>query len=304
MRKETFLHTRNLRKSLGLIVVLYLLVCISALAQGTADSKKHCIWKVSSKNNTVYIVGSVHLMKEDNKLDDIFEKVYKDSSRLFFEVDLDDMDQQKTQEITAGIGLYPEGVTLKDRLSKQAYESASKGLSSLGLNIGQVENLKPWLISVTIATARLQMLGYDPNLGVDRYLFNKARKDGKKVEGLETLDYQLNLFASMSDKMQEEMLLQTLKDLDEIESNVDSIMAAWKSGDTKKLEDTLLKSFEEYPEMYKLLITDRNRNWLPKIESLLRQNVKSMVVVGAAHLVGKDGIIFALRQKGYLVEQL
>lgn len=301
MRKETFLHTRNLRKSLGLIVVLYLLVCISALAQ--ADSKKHCIWKVSSKTNTVYIVGSVHLMKEDNKLDDIFEKVYKDSSRLFFEVDLDNMDQQKTLEITAGSGLYPEGVTLKDRLSKQTYESASKGLSSLGLNIEQVENLKPWLISVTIATAKLQMLGYDPNLGVDRYFFNKAGKDGKKVEGLETGEFQVNLFANMSDKMQEEMLLQTLKDLDEIESNVDSIMAAWKTGDTKSLEDTLLKSFEEYPEMYKLLITDRNRNWLPKIESLLRQNEKGMVVVGAAHLIGKDGIIAALKRKGYAVEQ-
>lgn len=301
MRKETFLHTRNLRKSLGLIVVLYLLICINALAQ--ADSKKHCIWKVTSKTNTVYIVGSVHLMKEDSKLDEIFEKVYKDSSRLFFEVDLDHMDQQKTLEITASSGLYPEGVTLKDRLSRQAYESASKGLSSLGLNIEQVENLKPWLISVTIAATRLQMLGYDPNRGVDRYLFNKARKDGKKVEGLETMDYQLNLFASMSDKMQEEMLLQTLKDLDEIESNVDSIMAAWKTGDTKKLEETLLKSFEEYPEMYKLLITDRNRNWLPKIESLLGQNEKSMVVVGAAHLIGKDGIIPALRQKGYMVEQ-
>lgn len=297
------MHTRNLRKSLGLIVILYLLIYINALAQGTADSRKHCIWKVSSKTNTVYIVGSVHLMKEDNKLDEIFEQVYKDSRRLFFEVDLDHMGQQKTQEITAGSGLYPEGVTLKDRLSKQAYESASKGLSSLGLNIEQVENLKPWLISVTIATARLQMLGYDPNRGVDRYFFNKAGKDGKKVEGLETMDYQLNLFASMSDKMQEEMLLQTLKDLDEIESNVDSIMAAWKTGDTKTLEDTLLKSFEEYPEMYKLLITDRNRNWLPKIESLLRQNEKSMVVVGAAHLIGKNGIISALRQKGYMIEQ-
>lgn len=301
MRKETFLHTLNLRKSLGLIVVLYLLVCINALAQ--ADSKKHCIWKVSSKTNTVYIVGSVHLMKEDNRLDEIFEKVYKDSRRLFFEVDLDNMDQQKVQEITASKGLYPEGVTLKDRLSKEGYETASKGLASIGMNMEQVERLKPWLISVTIAAARLQMLGYDPNLGVDRYFFNKARKDGKKVEGLETVDYQLNLFASMSDKMQEEMLLQTLKDLDEIESNVDSIMAAWKTGDTKTLEDSLLKSFEEYPEMYKLLITDRNRNWLAKIESLLRQNEKGMVVVGAAHLIGKDGIIAALKQKGYMVEQ-
>lgn len=295
------LSIRRFRKSFAGIIIIYcLLSVVSAYAQG---NKKHSIWKVISETNTVYLVGSVHLMKEGNRLDEIFDKAYKDSRRLFFEVDLDSMDQQKVQEITVSKGLYPEGVTLKDRLSREGYETASKGLSALGMNMEQVERLKPWLISVTIAAARLQMLGYDPDLGVDRYFFNKARKDGKKVEGLETGEYQLNLFANMSDKMQEEMLLQTLKDLDEIESNVDSIIGAWKTGDVRKLEETLLDSFKEYPEVYKLIIVNRNNNWLPKIEAVLASNERSMVVVGAAHLIGKDGIIAALRQKGYMVEQ-
>jgi uncharacterized protein YbaP (TraB family) len=103
-------------------------------------------------------------------------------------------------------------------------------------------------------------------------------------------------------KTQEAALLQTLKELDMMEKEFDAIVQAWKIGDTKRLEDSLLESFKEYPEVYQKIVSERNKNWIPKIEESLKRRGKTMLVVGAAHLVGTDGVVELLRNKGYVVE--
>jgi len=99
------------------------------------------------------------------------------------------------------------------------------------------------------------------------------------------------------------MLLQTLKDIRSIEGAVGAIVQAWASGDMKALDSILLQNLKEYPEVYQRLILDRNRAWLPKIESYLAQRENYLVVVGAGHMAGKDGVIEMLKAKGYSVEQ-
>jgi hypothetical protein len=147
-------------------------------------------------------------------------------------------------------------------------------------------------------------LGFDPNHGIDRYFYGRAKKENREVLGLETLEYQINLFDGMAERTQEAMLLQTLKDIHSIEGAIDTIIKAWSSGDMKTLDNVLLRSLKEYPEVYQRLILDRNRAWLPKIESYLSQNENYLVVVGAGHLAGKDSLIEMIMAKGYSVEQL
>jgi uncharacterized protein YbaP (TraB family) len=269
------------------------------------NTAKHSLWKVSSKTNTVFLLGSIHLLKQDDyPLDRAIESAYEKSSRLYFEVNLDTVDEQKLQRLAIAKGTQTNARTLKDDLSTQTYETARKHLSDIGLTIEQFSALKPWLLATTLVVGELQKLGYDPGQGIDKYFYDKAKKDHKSVDGFEMAEYQVGLFSDMTASVQEALLLQTLSEIHEIGLQFPAIITAWKSGETEALDSTLLKSFQEYPAIYKTLLSDRNRNWLPKILSLIGRGENCMVVVGTAHLVGADGIIAILKQKGYRVEQL
>lgn len=297
---------RTIRKTVAVLATILLpLLCVSASAQQSNDSNRsHTLWKISSKTNTVYILGSVHLMTQGAyPLDRSIERAYEDSSLLFFEINLGVVDNQRLQQLTIEKGFYHDGRTLKNGLSTQTYEYMRKRLPDLGLDIEKVGTFKPWLLALTIDISELQKLGYDESQGIDKYFYKKAKNDGKKVDGFETAEYQVNLLGDMPAGMQEALLLQTLKEIDEVPKVAAVLVEAWKSGDEDTLDKVLLKSAKDFPELNKALITDRNTKWLPAIEALTGQKENIMVIVGAAHLVGKGGIIAALKQKGYQVEQ-
>jgi len=286
-------------------LILFVLLSSGAFVQSHGGAKeKNFLWKVRSKNSTLYLAGSVHLLKKDDyPLDESFEKAYQDSKKVFFEINLDTADQGKIQQVTFTKGMYQGGPKLKDKIRKETYEKTKEGLSSLGLNIEQFHQFKPWLLGISITVFKLQSLGYDPNQGVDKYFYRKAKADGKAIGGFETAEYQMDLLGGMDDALQEQLLLQSLKELANMEAYVGVFVDAWKTGDTKTLETQSMKSYAEFPEIHDILLTQRNKNWMPKIDRLSKLNENTMIIVGAAHLVGKDGIIAALQTKGYTVEQ-
>jgi uncharacterized protein len=299
---------RAFRKTISvLFAILLFLLCINVFAQqqSKGNDRKHPLWKISSKTNTVYLLGSVHVLKQDAyPLDESIEKAYENSPRLFFEINFDQVDEQKIQQLTMAKGAYYDGRTLKEVLSKQTYKLVKKRLASQGLDIEKFERFKPWLLALSIEVSEMQRLGFDPSKGVDKYFYEKAKKDKKEIDGFETAEYQLNLLGDMPAEMQEAILLKIMEDIDDVQKDVNVIIEAWKSGNVEALDTVLLKSFESFPDMYQKLVADRNKNWMPKIESLIGQKENVMIIIGAAHLVGKDGILAALKQKGYLVEQL
>ncbi len=298
---------RTFRRSIAVLSGMMLfLFCFSAFSQQVKQpNQRHSLWKIQSKTNTVYLLGSVHVLKQDSyPLDDNIEQAYRQSGRLFFEMNLEEAESPRLQQLTMAKGTYRDGTSLKDDLSKQTYELVQKELPELGLSMEQVNRLKPWLLAMTLEMSKLQQLGFDPNQGIDKYFYDKARKNNKKIEGFETGEYQLNLLGEMPARMQEAMLLQILNDVNGVLKEIDSIVEAWKTGDAEELDKFLLKSFRDYPDVYQRLIVNRNKNWLPKIEALVGQKENVMVIVGAAHLVGKDGILAALKRDGFQVEQL
>lgn len=250
-------------------------------------------------------MGSIHYLKPQSyPLHQALEEAFKNSRKLVLEINLDSGDKDKGPQLMLMKGVYPGGKTLKDGVSEETYKLAEKELNGLGLDIKTFSQFKPWLVALTVAALKLQKLGFDPNHGIDRYFFRKAKNENKEIIGLETLEYQMDLFDGMAERTQELMLLQTLKDGGSTEQTLDAVVKAWASGDTNALDTALLQGIREYPEVYRKLILDRNRSWLPKIESYLSQNENYLVVVGAGHLAGKDGIIEMLKAKGYSVEQL
>jgi uncharacterized protein YbaP (TraB family) len=164
--------------------------------------------------------------------------------------------------------------------------------------------LKPWVVALTMTALQLQKLGFDPNYGVDRYLAGRATESGKTVVGLETASFQIGLIDQLPEPDQESMLRQSLKEMDLLERGLDQIVRAWSTGDVAALEALLLGGMREYPAVYQTVVVDRNQRWLPQIEKMIERGESVLIAVGAAHLIGKDGVIELLKARGYTLEQM
>ena len=167
-----------------------------------------------------------------------------------------------------------------------------------------LKRFKPWSLALMLLALEWQKAGLDPELGLDKHFYDRAQADGKPVQGLETADYQISRFDEMSMDQQDRMLAESLKDLDTETASVHQLADAWKAGDASTVERIVLQDLKSDPLMYQRLLVERNRNWLPKVEALFSRRGRAFVVVGAAHLVGGDGLLSMLRSRGYTIEQM
>jgi len=273
-----------------------------------AGANKSCLWKVTSPNqakNAVYLLGSIHLLKPENyPLKQSLLTAFENSQILLFEINLDSAETPEMQQFLLAKGMYTNDSTLQQSMSPETYAVAEKTVADLGLNIDLMHKFKPWFFSITLMSLKLKQLGFDPNWGVDKWFFDKAKQDHKTIVALETVADQLNLFDQLMTKQGEALILQTLEEFKVLEKEIDQLVLAWNKGDTQKLEALLLKSFKEYPEIYDSIVLKRNANWLPQIENQFKRQENCLVVVGSGHLIGKNSLIDLLKQKGYSIEQL
>lgn len=274
----------------------------NTLAEG-AD--KHSLWEISSVENKVYLLGSIHLLKQEHyPLPDEMYAAFDNSSTLVLEIDLEEATNMKGQMAMMAKAMLQPPDNLKGKLSEETYEIAAREIKALGHDIMLLNQFKPWMVMLTMAQLKLQKLGYRQELGLDMHFFGKAKKAGKDVMGLETLDFQIDLFDKLTDKQQEELIKQTIADLGLLETEMTAVLEAWLNGDGDKLSSILSKSFDKFPELKKSLFTNRNSAWIGKIETMLKEDKNYLVVVGAGHLVGREGLVSAFRKKGYKVNQL
>lgn len=292
-----------------ILFLLFLTIFIllsSAHAENDSSLHKGFIWRAQTRTNTAYIVGSIHAYKSElfplpKRIEDAFET----SDILAVEANINEI---KPESILTMINsaFYQDRSTLEKHLSKETYDKTVKKLNELGLTPELFKNIKPWVIALTITSIELQKLGLHPEHGIDKYFLKKA-DNRKKIEELESIDDQINLLNSFSDYEQDLFLASTLKDLELLKGEINKILDAWNAGDIKTMESFVSKSLHDNPKMrpiYKKLIFERNKNIASKIERFLNTRERYFVVVGAAHLVGADGIIEILKKKGYIVEQL
>ena len=302
MRKE---HFR--KKTVSFLLLFIILILLSSgYAENNSPRQKGFLWKIQSKTGTAFIVGSIHAYKSElyplpKKMEDAFDK----SDALAVEVNINGANPDSMVTMANG-AFYKDKSTLEKHVSRETYEMTTKKLQELGLPLELFQNTKPWFVALTLTSMELQKLGLSPEYGIDNYFLKKA-ENKKRVVELESIDYQVNLLSGFSDAEQELFLVSTLKDLDLLKKEINTILTAWNTGDTKTMESYVSKSLQDDPRMlpiYKKLVFDRNKNMASKIEGYLKTHEQYCAVVGAAHLVGKNGIIEILKKKGYLIEQL
>lgn len=290
----------------SLVLALTLVMTgLSAYFGQLSAQEKNFLWKAPGSANTVYILGSIHLLKRESAtLKPIVHEVFDKSKRLVLEIDLLKEGPDKFQQLLMQKGVNLNGKMLPQQLSPETYELAAKKAGELGIDIKLLAPLKPWVVALTMVVMQLQKLGYDPSLGIDHQLAQRAKQENKPVSGLETADFQMDLFNDLTAPQQEMFLRQSLLEMDQLENAVDAMVGAWNSGDVARGERLFLASLRAYPELKDKVLDARNRRWIPQIEQLLKQNHDVLVVVGTAHLVGKSGVIELLKDRGYKLEQM
>ncbi len=270
----------------------------------TQQTTKNCLWSIQTQSNNVYLLGSLHVLKQDSyPLAAAIESAFANSQRIVFETDIGAMQDPSMQGKMLALGMYPEGQNLFQNLAGNTRQQLKKKLSELGLPPEAFARFKPWFVALTLTTVELQRLGYNPLYGIDVYFFNKAKNGGKEIGFLEDPEYQINLLGNMTDTNQKDFLNQTLKDLELVSELAGDLVKNWKTGNADELHKLLHKSFKNYPDLNDRLLIQRNLKWVKEVEHAMGKNKNVLFVVGAGHLVGPESVVDLLRKKGYEVKQ-
>lgn len=296
-------HVRSTRRLLGAALVVTLVTSAFLSAKTPDNGGKGFIWRVERNGRVGWLVGSIHVLTPDYyPLPDAMERAFLRSVTLMEEADITQMTSPEVMELLRTKAIYTDGETLKSQLAPETYQMATERLAKFGLSMETFERMRPWMMTLTLVAAEMKRAGFDAALGVDRHFFERSTRLGKKFLTLETLAEQLEIFASFSPKLQETLLRDTLKTLDTEIGQMKTVANVWRAGDADGLERIVLGPMMKEPTLYDAMIVKRNQNWVPKIEECLDSG-HCFVVVGAAHLLGPDGLLASLKQKGYVVEQ-
>ena len=263
------------------------------------------VWVVSSSKATVYLVGSFHMLRaSDYPLPAEFFTAYQASRKIIFEVPPGEMESPEYMEMFLSAAIYNDGTTLKDHITSAAYTKAESFCKERNYPLEQYQLFKPTFFVMTLTVLEMNKIGADPKKGVDYFFQDKAIQDGKATGSLETVDQQIGILTSVDASVGSDQILQTIDELRQIEVMLGEHLAAWRKGDEAKMEDLYIKGLMAYQKLYQTLIVDRNNKWVKDIESYLNGSGNTMVVVGAAHLVGDNGLVNLLRKHGYRVVKL
>jgi uncharacterized protein YbaP (TraB family) len=286
------------------IICVFMPLLVLGILCNAGASQRHFLWSFGHDPAPVYLLGSIHLLKPDAyPLPPVIESAYAESTCVVFETDISKMNTPNIQKKMIALATYPKGQTLSESLPGETYRILVEKLNRLGLRAQNFEAYRPWFCAMNITHLELFRLGFNPVYGIDMHFFQKTRNSRKKMDYLEPIEFQLDLLGALDGEGQMSFLEQTLKELAVIEQMAADMVRFWQTGDTKRLAALLFKYKDEYPGIYDRLFFQRNKNWLPHIENLARKNEPSLVIVGAGHLVGKNGLLDLLKQRGYDIKQ-
>jgi hypothetical protein len=280
------------------------LLALVAAGAAWADGAHHSLWVVKGHGNQLVLLGSVHMLKPDaNQLPPEALQAYAHAAALVMEVDLNSVKPEDMMLSMATQGALPQEQTLEQVLGPELHARLATQARADGLEPAMLEHLQPWLAALMLDQMQMTRLGYDSASGVDQQFAQRAAADHKRIIGLETVDEQLGLFAHLSLEQQQRYLRYTLDEHDRAADELKVMVAVWQAGDTRRLENLLAEGFGDFPDLYRMLTSERNRRWMETLVPLLNGTQDYLVIVGALHLVGKEGLVALLRERGYSVEQ-
>ncbi|MED5538863.1 MAG: TraB/GumN family protein [Pseudomonadota bacterium] len=260
------------------------------------------LWVIKDADSTLYLFGSVHVLRPTTGwASPRVNAAFDSASDIWFEI-TNPEDQAAMMPLIQQYGLSPQ-TPLSSRLTPEEVAQLDVAAKTIGASAAQLDPLKPWLAALSLSVAPLVKAGYDPQSGVELALKARAQAAGKRLHGFETLEKQVGMLATLPDDVQLEFLRETLKDFDEAVEMLDSMVEAWAKGDVQALDRIVVEEMKtDAPELYKVLLVDRNTDWANQIQTLLQGSGTAFIAVGAAHLTGDDSVQSILQSRGVAVE--
>lgn len=281
-------------------------VAAAALAVHMAAAADPAVWRVTGERGSeVTLLGSMHVLRpSDYPLPRAVDEQIERANVIVLELDLDDIDAATQQRVILGAAMLPQGTVLANVVDADVYAQVQQRSRELGVDLKLLERFEPWFLAVTLLDQGMRKFGYQPERGLEQHVLGEAQRTSKEIVGLETLEFQIGIFDSLPPPQQQAMLEQTLAELDEAETTLSAMVDAWRDGELENLSAELLDDFDEFPGLYDTLVTQRNAAWVPKLERMLTDGQRHLVVVGALHLVGPGNVITLLGARGHDVERL
>jgi len=264
-----------------------------------------CIWKVSDADSTVYLAGSVHLLRtQDYPIPPAYQAAYDDSARVVFEIDMNKMEDPELAGKIRKMGMFEAEDSLDNHLTKKTWRLLQRYIASRRIQALKIETMNPGFAFLTISSVESMRLGAKAELGLEKTFFDLSKKDVKLSSGLETMEFQLTLFDKLTAEEKDSLIRDTLQSVSKMGDSIDKMIGAWKVGDGKLLNELMSEEMKEGEKVRELMLTNRNKNWIPEIEKALEGPRNIFFLVGAGHLVGKDSVVELLRKRGHTLEQL
>lgn len=263
------------------------------------------VWQISSGSQVLYLAGTIHQLRSaDYPLPEEFYSVYQRADKLVFETDMALLSDPLTQRRMQQAVTYQDGTTLQQKVSAPVYNKLAAKWQQAGLPPLLLKFIRPGGVVMTLTMAQLRESGIDAE-GIDQHFHLRASSDSKPVIGLESVDLQIGYLADMGVGNEDSFLQQTLAELEQSSEFMDQLIQAWRDGDLVQLERLIIEDMRrDFPAIYHSLLVQRNLNWLPQIQTMLNDGPVELVLVGAGHLVGPDGLLQKLKSQGYTVRQV
>jgi uncharacterized protein YbaP (TraB family) len=279
---------------------------LASLAAASPVTREPALWVLRDADSTVYLFGTVHLLKSQTAWrSPKVERALAESQDVWFE--LAEAGDDAASEAAAAALLprlgFDAARPLSSRLTAADRKRLAAATQGLGLPPAQLEPMRPWYAAVNLTLLPILKAGYDPSLGVDSLIAKAARAQNKSVRGLETMEQQFRFLADLPPELEVQMLREVLDDVERGPEVLDQLSAAWAAGDTRTFERLFVDELRDSPELYRVLIDQRNEAWAEAIKQRMDGAGVSFVAVGAGHLTGPDSVQAKLARRGIKAER-
>lgn len=279
----------------------------ATLAEATAGPSDVAMWEVGDEDTTVYLVGTVHLLREGTEWETpAFEAAFDEAEAVYLEADVTSPEvQAEVAALIPELGMNPPGVTLSSYYDEDELTQLDAAIAPLGMTTEQLDPFRPWFAGITLGVLGITKLGGMPEAGVETMIAEDAAEAGKPMRYLETAEQQLRILASDDDETQADLLLASAEDYDDLEGYFAGLIGAWYDGRPDVVGDIMNEAFEAYPGVAETLLYRRNADWAEQLERLIEtEEGVYLVAVGAGHLAGEDSLQDYLAEAGYEAERL
>lgn len=304
------LGMRPMRMMRGLAGALALLLALPACAKAPSEAPRRAandadpaLWVVKDKDTTVYLFGTIHVLKPGlTWFDEAVKTAFDRSGEVVLELVMPDVGTM--QALVTAKGVTAEGPTLTEQLPADKRAAYAKVVTDLGLPANAFDRMRPWFAATNLSLLPLQKLGYDPANGPETVIADAAKRAGKPVIGLETAEQQIGYFAGLSQGAQVQFLTSTVDEVPEVGTTMAKMVGDWAAGKPEALAAQMNEDLKDSPEVAKVLLTDRNARWAEWVKARMRRPGTVFVAVGAGHLAGGESVIAMLGRDGVKVTRV